>query len=148
MLGMGGMILAWLVDQVPEWGGGEQYVRFGVLLGVGCYLGMGWGIRERGSRLARRVLEGAVTGGVIGLLAAFGAEVSTVGMVAGMEPETMLIVPPVVWGAVVGWTVTGGRECLSGSQDLAAALRERWPLVVGVILVVVNAVGSVITMLP
>lgn len=96
--------------------------------------------------MGRRVLEGAVTGGVIGLLSVFGAEVSLLAMVPGLGPETQLLIPPIVWGLVVGWTVTGARECLGGHQGLATTLRQRWPLAVGVVLVLVNSVGPVLVM--
>jgi len=145
-LGTAGLVLAWLVDRVPHWGAGDQFVRFGMLLGVGCYLGIGWGVGERGRKLGRRVLEGAVTGGVIGLLSVYGIEVAVVGFVPGLGPETRLLIPPVVWGLVVGWTITGARECLGGHQDLAITLRLRWPLAVGVVLVLVNSIGPVLVM--
>jgi len=146
-LGTAGMALAILVDKVGvDWGARDQFVRFGVLLGTGCYLGIGWAMGERRSQLSRRVLEGAVTGGVIGLLSVYGIEVAIVGLVPGLGPETQLLVPPIAWGLVVGWTITGTRECLQGPQGLATALRQRWPLAVGVILVLVNAVGPVLVM--
>lgn len=145
--GTAGMALGFLVDKGgPDWGASDQFVRFGLLLGAGCFLGIGWAIGERGSQLARRVLEGAVTGGVIGLLSVFGMEVAVVGLVPGLGPETQLLIPPVVWGLVVGWTITGTRECLQGPQGLGIALRQRWPLGVGVILVLVNSAGPVLVM--
>jgi len=69
-----------------------------------------------------------------------------VGFVPGLGPETRLLIPPVVWGLVVGWTITGARECLGGHQDLAITLRLRWPLAVGVVLVLVNSIGPVLVM--
>ena len=147
LLGTAGMGTALLVDKAgPNWGEDDQFVRFGVLLGLGCYLGIGWAVGERGRRLGHRLLEGAVTGGVIGLLSAYGAEVALAGLVAGLAPETRLLLPPVVWGLVVGWTVAGARECLQGPQGLATALHQRWPLALAVVLVLVNCVGPVLVL--
>jgi len=140
-----GLAAALIVDKVgPDWGARDQFVRFGVLMGTGCYLGIGRAVGERGRRLGRRVLEGAVTGGAIGLLSAYGVEVSHLTAVPGASPEAQAVLPPVVWGLVVGWAVTGSREVLGGPLDLAAALRQRWPLALGVLLVLVNSVGPVL----
>ena len=144
VLGVLGLVLAAFADRIPGWGEADQFVRLGVLLGAGCYLGIGLGSGLRGRPLARRVLEGAVTGGVVGLLSVFAVEASVLGLLAGLNPEAPLLGAPIIWGAVVGWTVTGGRECLRGPQSLGAALRARWPLLAAVAIVLINAVGPVL----
>ena len=146
LAGVGGAVITSMVDSMFGWGEDDLWVRSGVLMGAGIYAAMGLALGERRRLLRTRVLEGAVTGGLIGLLAVFAVEAAVMGFAGGFQTETRLLASPAIWGAVIGFAVSGGRTCLGGGGTLSENFLPRWPLAVGVVLVLVNVIGPVLLM--
>ncbi|MFA6109265.1 MAG: hypothetical protein WDA75_10910 [Candidatus Latescibacterota bacterium] len=140
---LGGLLLAFGIDKVAgRWGEWDLWVRFGVLLGSGTFLGLGLVLRERGRVLLGRMIRGGISGGYISLVYAFGAEIGLLGYAAGFSPAVRTMVPPAVCGLVIGLTLRGGELLLSG--PVFQQWRRYWPLILLALVVLVNAVGPVL----
>lgn len=138
-----GLLLAFGIDKVGgRWGEWDLWVRFGVLLGSGTFLGLGLALRERGRALLGRVIRGGISGGYIGLVYAFGAEITLLGYAAGFSPAVRTVIPPAICGLVIGLTLRGGELLLAG--QIREQWRRYWPLVLLALVVLVNAVGPVL----
>lgn len=140
---IGGLLLAFGIDKVGgRWGEWDLWVRFGVLLGSGTFLGLGLVLREPGRVLLGRVIRGGISGGYISLVYAFGAEITLLGYAAGFSPAVRTMIPPAVCGLVIGLTLRGGELLFSGHT--CEQWRRYWPLILLALVVLVNAVGPVL----
>ena len=141
--GMTGLIIVLLVDMgIGRWGERDLWVRFGVLLGSGAFVGIGLVFGERGKALLGRVIRGGLSGGYIGLVCVFAGEIELLAYAAGMAPGIRTVLTPAICSAVIGLTLRGIELLLAGPVD--EQWRRYWPLVLLVMVVLINAVGPVL----
>ena len=141
--GLAGLVAAFWVDKTTgRWGEGDLWVRFGVLLGCGTFLGIGLAFGERGKVLLGRIIRGGLSGGYIGLVCVFAAEIELMGYVSGMSPGIRTALIPAVCGAVIGLTLRGGELLFAGL--VTEQWRRYWPLILMALVVLINAIGPVL----
>lgn len=138
-----GLVTAFLVDKgVGDWGAADLWVRFGALLGCGVFLGVGVALGERGGELANRVIRGGLSGGFVGLVCVFAAEIELMGHAAGASPLMRTMLPPAICGAVIGLTLRGAELLFAGK--VTVQWWRYWPLILMALVVLINAVGPVL----
>ena len=137
-----GLLVAFLIDGIAGWGEADLWVRFGALLGCGAYLGIGLVLGERGKGLIPRIIRGGLSGGFIGLVCVFAAQIEFIGYAAGIPLGARTVLSPTLCGLIIGLTLRGAELLFAGS--VTEQWRRYWPLITFALIVLINAIGPVL----
>ena len=87
-------------------------------------------------------MRGGLSGGYIGLIYVFAAEIELLGYVVVGSFVVRTTLTPAVYGAVIGLTLRGAELLFAGS--VTKQWRRYWPLITFVLVILINAIGPVL----